>query len=42
MRTVTNVLLFALAPLVALAYVFAFPFVGMGMLACMAVKATRA
>ncbi len=38
LRTARNVVLFALAPFVALAYVLAFPFVGLGMLAWMAVK----
>lgn len=40
-RHLRNAALFAFAPLVALVYVVAFPFVGLGMLAWMAVKAAR-
>jgi hypothetical protein len=37
-RGARNVALFVLAPFVALAYVLAFPFVGLGMLAWMALR----
>ena len=40
-RHARNVALFVFAPVVALAYVVAFPFVGLGLLAWMAVKAAR-
>lgn len=39
--TVRNVLMFVAAPLVALAYVIAGPFVGLAALAWFAVRATR-
>lgn len=41
LRHARNVALFAAAPLVALAYVVAFPFVGLAVLAWIAVRATR-
>ena len=41
LRHARNVALFAVAPLVALAYVVAFPFVGFAVLAWVAVRATR-
>ena len=41
-RFVRNVLLFTAAPFVGLAYVLAFPLVGLGMLAWMALRPARA
>lgn len=38
LATARNVALFVFAPFVALAYVLAFPFVGLGMLAWMALR----
>ena len=41
LRYARNVALFVAAPVVALAYVLAFPFVGFAVLAWVAVRATR-
>jgi hypothetical protein len=41
-RFARNIALFALAPLVALAYVLAFPFVGLAALGWIAIRAARA